>query len=136
MALKNTNGAILNDDRPLMHRAADDRFRRMVAELNLARPPDFVILDGQKAMVSGGPSSGRVKEANLLIATKDPVVADAVGLAVLKHLGTTECIENISVWDQPLLKRAIQLGLGARSSEEIDLVSDGVSEINEIEKYL
>lgn len=136
MALKNTIGAILNDDRPLMHRAADDRFRRMVAELNLARPPDFVILDGQKAMVAGGPFSGTVKEPNLLIATRDPVAADAVGLAVLKHLGTTDRIQTISPWDQPVLKRAAELGLGAGSREEIDLVSEGIPEIDEIEKRL
>lgn len=136
MALKNTIGVILNTDRPLMHSSPDDRFRRMVAELNLARPPDFVVLDGQKAMVTGGPFSGEVKEANLLIATKDLVAADAVGLAVLKYLGTTDRIQSSSVWDQPVLKRAAELGLGARSREEIDLVADGIAEIKEIEAHL
>ncbi len=136
MALKNTIGVINNNDRPLMHRAADDRFRRMVAELNLARPPDFIVLDGQKAMVTGGPFSGQIREANLVIATKDMVAADAVGLAVLKYLGTTAKIENISVWDQLVLEYAGKIGLGARSRKEIELVSDGIPEIKEIEHFL
>jgi len=136
MAFKNTIGVIINADRPLMHSAADDRFRRMIAELNLARPPDFIVLDGQKAMVTGGPFSGDVKEGNLIIATKDPVAADAVGLAVLKYLGTTDRIQNKSVWDQPVLRRAVELGLGARSRDEIDLVSDGILEVDQIQKHL
>jgi uncharacterized protein (DUF362 family) len=136
MTLKNTIGVIVNADRPLMHSAPDERFRRMIAELNLARLPDFVVLDGQKAMVTGGPFTGEVKEANLMIATRDPVAADVVGLAVLKFLSTTDRIQNNSVWEQPVLKRAVELGLGARSRDEIDLVSDGIPEIDQIEKHL
>ncbi len=98
MSLKNTIGVVKTEDRPLMHHVPDDDFRKMVAELNLIRPVDFVLLDGQKAMVTGGPFRGVVTEANLLIASKDQVAVDVVGLAVLKHLGTTERIRKASVW--------------------------------------
>ncbi len=128
MALKNAVGALLNSDRSLMHSASENRFWKMIAEINLVRRPDLILLDGRKAMVTGGPFSGEIKEAGYLIATRDLIAADAIGLAILKYLGTTERIENHSIWDVPVLKRATEIGLGARSVEEIEIVSQGLSE--------
>ncbi len=136
ISLKNTIGAIMTEDRPLMHRLPKERFKKMTAELNLARPVDFIIIDGQKVMVTGGPFSGKVKQANLIIATKDPVAADATGLAILKSLGTVKHIQNNSVWEQPVLKHAVELGLGANSKKEIKILSSGIDEIKSIEKNL
>lgn len=138
MALKNTIGVILNSDRPLMHSASEDRFWKMIAEINLVRRPDLIILDGRKAMVTDGPFSGEIKEGGFLVATRDLIAADAVGLAILKYLGTTERIENHSIWEQPVLRRAIEIGLGARSAEEIEFVPQGLSdgEYQEISNFL
>lgn len=136
MALKNTIGAVLNADRPLMHSLPTDRFRRMTAELNLARPADFVVLDGRQAMVTGGPFSGRTQRADLIVATTDLVAADAVGLAVLKHLGTVPRIQDKPVWEQTVLEHAVELGLGVNGPDEIELVADGVPELESIRGFL
>jgi uncharacterized protein (DUF362 family) len=37
-----------------------------------------------------------------------------------------------SVWAQPQIKRAVELGLGVRSKEEVTVKGSGVEEINEI----
>jgi uncharacterized protein (DUF362 family) len=136
MALKNTIGVINYDSRPLMHAAPGPTFWRMIAELNLVRQPDFILLDGWKAMVTGGPFSGGVKEPHIIIGTRDVLAADAVGLALLKHLGTENRIHTQSVWEQPVLKHGVELNLGAKSRDEIDIVSEGVEEIEEIKKNL
>lgn len=136
MALKNTIGLIKNEDRPLMHESAGPTFWAMVAELNLARPYDFILLDGQKAMVTGGPFSGEVKTPNLMLGSRDIVACDAVGLSVLKFLGTTVRIERRSVWEQPVLARAVELGLGASSAEEIEIGPENVPEVDEIRELL
>lgn len=136
MSLKNTIGVIKQDSRPLMHAAPGPTFWRMIAELNLVRPPDFILLDGWKAMVTGGPFSGSVKEPHVIIATRDLLAADAVGLALLKHLGTANRIQTQSVWEQPVLKHGVELNLGAKSREEIEIVSEGVEEIERIKKNL
>jgi uncharacterized protein (DUF362 family) len=136
MALKNTIGLIRNKDRPLMHESASPTFWAMVAELNLARPYDFILLDGQRAMVTGGPSSSEVKAPNLMLGSTDIVACDALGLAVLKYLGTTVRIEQRRVWEQPVLARAVELGLGASSADEIEIKAENVPEVEEIKQFL
>ncbi len=61
---------------------------------------------------------------------------DAAGLAVLKSLGTTESIQSKSVWQQPQIRRAIEVGLGLKEPGQLELISDGVAEIAEIEAHL
>jgi uncharacterized protein (DUF362 family) len=55
-----------------------------------------------------------------------------VGLALLKTLGTVPGIQNLSVWAQPQIKRAVELGLGVKGREEMELKSSGIEEIETI----
>ncbi len=132
MALKNMFGVISYRTRVSMHTKPRSKFWKMIAELSLVRKPDLIILDGIMAMVSGGPFKGEVKETGLITASKDPVAIDAVGLAILKTVGITEEIESRSVWKQPVMKRAVELELGAKSFEDIELKAENVSELEEI----
>jgi hypothetical protein len=47
---------------------------------------------------------------------------DAVALGVLKVLGSNEAIMGRKIFEQEQISRAVQLGLGASSPSEIDLV--------------
>ncbi|HEY3375360.1 MAG TPA: hypothetical protein VGK02_09885 [Candidatus Aquicultor sp.] len=47
-----------------------------------------------------------------MVATSNITAADATGLAILKYLGTESVIQNTDVWDQPVLRRGIEIGLG------------------------
>ena len=139
MALKNSVGFIPPEERlETLHSQshAEPRFGSLIAEINLAVNISFVIMDGTRAFVSGGPSTGEVAEPGLMVATSDRIANDAVGLAILKVLGSTPAIMEKSVWEQPQLKRAVELGLGVKGAAEIDLKGHRVPELDRIRQQL
>jgi uncharacterized protein (DUF362 family) len=97
--------------------------RKMIAEINAPFKPDLVVLDGKEAFVDGGPMTGKRADGNIFLASTDRVAIDAVGLAVLKHLGSNAQIMKPKIFEQEQIARAAELGLGASSPAEIDLVA-------------
>ena len=97
---------------------------KMIAEINLAYQPDFVLMDGIDVFVDGGPDQGIRKKANVMLLSRDRVALDAVGLAVLKELGSNKAIMKTPVFQQEQIARAVDLGLGVAKPEEIELFSD------------
>ncbi len=97
--------------------------RQMIAEINNHYNLDFVIMDGIKAFISGGPDKGTLVEPNLLLASKDRVALDAVGTTILKMYGAQGKIADEKVFEQDQLKRAAQLGFGVKSAKEIKITS-------------
>lgn len=122
MSLKLSVGMTPRVIRRGMHRSPD--MRRMIAELNQGYAPDLVVLDGLEAFTDGGPSRGTLKRANVFLAGTDRVAVDAVGLAVLKDLGSNDAIMGRPVFAQEQMARAVEVGIGVRGPEEIRLVSD------------
>ena len=96
--------------------------RKMIAEINEPFKPALVILDGMDVFVDGGPMTGRRERGEVFLASTDRVAIDAVGIAVLKSLGSNESIMKPKIFDQEQIERAAELGLGASSPSEIDLV--------------
>jgi uncharacterized protein (DUF362 family) len=97
--------------------------QKMIAEINEPFSPDLIVLDGIDAFVDGGPMTGKRANGNVFLASTDRVAIDAVGLAVLKELGSNSAIMNKRIFDQDQISRAVDLGLGASSLTEIDLVA-------------
>jgi uncharacterized protein (DUF362 family) len=97
--------------------------RKLIAEINQPFSPALVVLDGIEAFVDGGPMTGRRKNGNVFIASTDRVAVDATGVAVLKVLGSNHAIMNAGIFKQEQIARAVELGLGAASPEEINLVA-------------
>ena len=97
--------------------------RRMIAEINQPFKPALVILDGMEAFVDGGPMTGKRVRGNVLLASADRVALDAVGVAILKHLGSNEAILKRKIFEQEQISRAVELGLGASSPNAIELFS-------------
>jgi uncharacterized protein (DUF362 family) len=95
--------------------------RKMIAEVNQPFKPALVILDGMEAFVDGGPMTGRRAQANMLLASTDRVAIDAVGVAILKYLGSNETLMKKKIFEQEQIARAVELGLGASSPDEIEL---------------
>lgn len=112
--------------------------RLMIAEINMHYDVDLVLMDGMKAFVNRGPEEGYVVEPNLLLASTDQVAIDAVGVAILRHYGTTREISKGNIFELDQIKRAAQLGIGVKSADEIEIVglneeSEAVSgELNKI----
>ena len=95
--------------------------RKMIAEINAPFQPDLVVLDGVDAFVDGGPMTGKRARGNVFLASADRVALDAVGVAVLKALGSNKQIMEQDIFKQEQIARAVEIGLGAASPEEIDL---------------
>jgi uncharacterized protein (DUF362 family) len=95
----------------------------MIAEINAAYQPDLVVLDGVQAFVDGGPDTGTLVDSEVILAGTDRVAIDAVGVAILRHFGTTPTVNQGRVFDQEQLARAAELGLGVTGPEQIELVT-------------
>lgn len=121
MSLKLSVGLTPKVIRRTMHRSPD--MRRMIAELNTGYRPQLIVLDGVAAFTDGGPSRGVLKPANVMIAGHDRVAVDAVGLAVLKWVGSNDAIMGRRIFEQEQMARAVELELGVRSANEIELVT-------------
>ncbi len=99
--------------------------RKMIAEINEPFKPALVILDGIDAFVDGGPMTGQRARGEVFLASTDRVAIDAVGVAILKFLGSNESIMKPKIFDQEQIARAVELGLGASSPFEIDVIPAG-----------
>ena len=97
--------------------------RQMIAEINTAYSPDLVVMDGVEAFVDGGPDRGKRVDAGVMLAGADRVAMDSVGVAILRLLGTTPEVSRGPIFEQDQIKRAVELGLGASSAAEIQLVT-------------
>jgi uncharacterized protein (DUF362 family) len=105
-----------------LHNSPDQR--RMIAEINAAYAPAFVVLDGVEAFTTGGPEAGRRVEAGVVLAGADRVALDAVAVAVLRDLGTTAEVSHGRVFGQEQIARAVELGLGAPEPQAIAFLTD------------
>lgn len=97
--------------------------RKMIAEINAPFKPDLIVLDGIDAFVDAGPAVGKRAKGNVFLASTDRVALDAVGVAVLKSLGSNDQIMGPKIFDQEQISRAAEIGLGASSPSEIELLA-------------
>lgn len=98
--------------------------RKMIADLNAAYRTDLVVLDGVEAFTKGGPELGELARPGVFLASTDRVAIDAVGVAILRHLGTTREVSQGSVFSQEQIARAAELGVGVASPRQIEIVTD------------
>jgi uncharacterized protein (DUF362 family) len=99
--------------------------RKMIAEINEPFRPKIVVLDGIEAFVDRGPATGKRARGEVFLASTDRVAIDAVGVAILKLLGSNESIMKPKIFEQEQIARAVELGLGAASPAEIELIPAG-----------
>jgi uncharacterized protein (DUF362 family) len=97
--------------------------RKMIAEINQPFKPALIVLDGIDAFVDGGPGKGTLAKGNIFFASTDRVAIDAVGVATLKYLGSNENIMKPKIFEQEQIARAVELGLGASSPKQIQLLA-------------
>jgi uncharacterized protein (DUF362 family) len=124
LSLKNAVGLVPLAGYPYMRELHSSPYQRqMIAEINTAYSPDLVVLDGVEAFVDGGPARGTKVEAGVMLAGTDRVAIDAVGVAILRLLGTTPEVSRGSIFEQEQIARAAELGLGVSSAKQIQLVT-------------
>ena len=96
--------------------------RKMIAEINEPFKPALIVLDGIDVFVDGGPVTGSPAKGEVFLASTDRVAVDAVGVAILKLLGSNESIMKPKIFEQEQIARAVELGLGASSPSEIEVI--------------
>ncbi len=106
-----------------LHAARTTHMRRMIAELSLGYKPQLIVMDGIEVFTDGGPGTGKKAEAGVFVGGTDRVAVDAVGVAVLKLLGSNDAIMNTKIFAQEQIQRAAELGIGVDGPDKIDLVA-------------
>ena len=122
MSLKLAVGVIHKDVR-MREMHADGNMRRMIAEINQTFTPQLIVMDGIDIFVDGGPMTGKLVNAGVIVAGTDRVAVDAVGLAVLKNHGANDAIMSKKIFEQEQIARAVELGLGVKSPAGIEIVT-------------
>lgn len=113
--------------------------QEMIAEINQPFSPEIVVLDGIDAFTDGGPATGKRAKGNVFLASTDRVAIDAVGVAVLKALGSNDAIMKRKIFDQRQIARAAELGIGVSSASEIEILAadqESLGFSSEVEKIL
>lgn len=106
-----------------LHGARQTHMRRMIAEIHQGFKPDLIVMDGIEAFVDGGPSRGKLVTAGVIVAGTDRIAVDAVGLGILKHLGSNDAIMSKKIFEQEQIQRAVELGLGIGRPDQIEIVT-------------
>jgi uncharacterized protein (DUF362 family) len=135
MGMKIFVGALPQNDRYAMHRSL--YFLESIAEISLgAGNVRLSLLDARQGFNAGGPDSGDLIEPGIMIASTNLAAADAVGLALLKAMGTTSQLSATPVWEHPTIRRGIQVHSPGLSAATLTLLSEGVENIAAIKEQL
>lgn len=90
--------------------------QQKLAEVNLWRQPDLIIMDGRKAFISGGPYKGQITEPGLILASTDQIAIDVEAVKILVKAGATSLPGD--PWTLPQIDTAIKAGLGNKFPEK------------------
>ncbi len=127
MSLKLTVGLTHPVEMQYMHAdydqgKTDEPMYLKMIELSLPVGPDLIIMDGRKSFVTGGPDNGELVEPNVILASGDRIALDVEGVKILQSYPRDNLIRT-PVWEMPLIRRAIELGLGAKSEADYQVVT-------------
>lgn len=111
-ALKNQFGLLSPKDRIILHTLPWKDIHKAIAEINLVTKPNFWIVDAIKTLISTNEirHGGKLQDLGYILAGKDPVSLDIVGLKLLQKVDPG--LRNKKPEDIPHLKYAIDLGVG------------------------
>ncbi len=128
MSLKNSVGMVArydpDDSYDYMGELHGSRYQRqMIAEINAAYEPEFVIMDATQGFSKGGPDTGTLISPGIVLASRDRVAMDAVGVAVLRIYSTTDAVSKGGIFEQEQIARAVELGIGASAPEDIEIIA-------------
>lgn len=126
MALKNNVGVVEAKARSFMHLPRG--FKQRVAEIALVAAPSLVVMDGRQGFTNGGPDQGDLAQLDFVAVGTDPVAVDAVGIGYLRMAGTNDAVGKGSLWQIPILARAVALGAGVGEAARIRLSGLGADD--------
>lgn len=111
LSLKGMMGLIW--DRGIMHFKYD--LNEAIVDLGTLLRPDLVVVDATRALTTNGPSGpGEVVRLDTVIASRDPVAADAQAVAMVPWYGRRMAPRQV-----PHIRRAHERGLGRMDIENL-----------------
>jgi len=122
LGVKNMFGAVAGKRKAFFHfRNGDDpaRFGRLLVAVCRHLAPALTISDAVVALERSGPTRGDPRRVGLLAASADPVAVDRVILEVL----------GVDPGAVPYIRAASDLGYGAGSLAEIDVVGEAIETV-------
>jgi len=122
LSLKNAVGMVKKKNMSELH--SSEHQRDMIAEINSVYKSDLIVMDGIITFVDRGPMEGTRVEGNVFVAGTDKIAIDAVGVAILRTLGTTPEVSKGPIFEQDQIKRAVELKLGITSPLDIEFLTD------------
>lgn len=127
MSLKNMVGAVAKrvpglDYNFMNELHASPHQRLMIAEINKFCRMDLVVMDATEGFSSGGPDKGKLINPGIILASRDRIAIDAVGVAILRTHGTVPIVMNGKIFEQEQIARAAELGVGISAADRIRLI--------------
>lgn len=100
----------------------DEPMDMKMIELSLPLGPDLIIMDGRKSFITDGPAEGEVVEPGVIMASGDRIAIDVEGVKILQSYPRDNLIK-MPVWELPIIKRAIELGLGVSGEADYQVLT-------------
>ncbi|MFX1605026.1 MAG: DUF362 domain-containing protein [Promethearchaeota archaeon] len=117
-AMKGFVGWIKHGQRIRMHAR---KLQHKIADLASYFSPDLIVMDARTCFVTGGPASGTCANTGVILAGGDMVSIDVEGVRIIQCCNAKNKID-MDVWDIPQIKHAVEIGIGAKSDSDIELV--------------
>ena len=117
-SMKGFVGWIKHSHRIRMHAR---RLQSKIADLASYFNPDLIVMDARTCFVTGGPSSGTCSTPGVILAGGDMVAVDVEGVKIIQCCNAKNKLD-MDVWDLPQIQRAVDIGMGAKSDSDIELV--------------
>ncbi len=119
MSLKLAFGFVRRRQRIRFHMG---NLQKKIADLNLVVHPNLIVMDGRQCFIAGGPFKGEVRNPNIVLASGDRVSIDVEGIKVIESFEGADLKDDPWSYDQ--IKRAVELGLDAKSSQDYKVISE------------
>ncbi|MDH4213872.1 MAG: DUF362 domain-containing protein [Candidatus Thorarchaeota archaeon] len=92
-----------------------------IADLASYFNPDLIVMDARTCFITGGPSSGICSSPNMILASGDMVAIDVEGVRAIQCCNADNKLQ-MDVWEIPQIKRAVEIGIGATSDADIEVI--------------
>ncbi|PNX52580.1 MAG: hypothetical protein BV458_08870 [Thermoplasmata archaeon M9B2D] len=94
-----------------------------IADLASYYNPDLIVMDARTCFITGGPASGVCSSPNMILASGDMVAVDVEGVRAIQCCNAENKLQ-MDVWEIPQIKRAVEIGFGAQSDDDIEIIEE------------
>lgn len=118
LSLKLAFGFVKGSERLAFHIR---HLKEKIVDLNLVVHPSLIVMDGRKCFISGGPFHGEVREPKVVMASGDRVAVDVEAIKIIESFEGAKLKDD--PWSYTQIRRAVELGLGARSDDDYEVIT-------------